>query len=179
MLEPLSALTMGVALYSLARPASAVSSEAGRVRAYAEHMIGRVESSTALFGGRMGVVSALRNLAATHAEPGWDGGEAFPVSGTAIELAVDFVRALPVDCAMPEVAVDPDGAVSLDWLPSRHAMLTVSFSGTSNRLAYAWLDGTDRGSGVVRFDRQSVPRRLMQAIAVATEAPSGARLRAA
>jgi len=64
-------------------------------------------------------------------------------------------------------------------MPSRYAMLSVSFAGTSNRLAYAWLDGTDRGNGVVRFDRENVPRRLMEAIAAATEALDGARLGAA
>jgi hypothetical protein len=178
MLEPVSALTVGMALYALARPASAISSEAQHVRAYAEHMVGRVESSTALFGERMGVVAALRALAETHAQAGWDGGEAAPVSRAAIDLAVDFVRALPDDCAMPEVGVDPDGAVSLDWLPARHRMLSISFTGSSNRLAYAWLDGTDRGNGVARFDRQTIPRRLVEAITPVSESLDGAGVRA-
>jgi len=178
MLEPVSALTVGMALYALARPASAISSEAQHVRAYAEHMVGRVESSTALFGERMSVIAALRALADSHAKAGWDGGEAALASRAAIELAVDFVRALPDDCAMPEVGLDPDGAVSLDWLPTRHRMLSISFKARSNRLAYAWLDGTDRGNGVARFDRQVVPRRVVDAIAAVTETVDGARVRA-
>jgi hypothetical protein len=177
MLEPVSALTVGVALYALSRPASAVSSEAGHVRAYAEHMVGRVEISAALFGARMGVVASLRSLADSHAQAGWDGGEAAPVSRAAIDLAMDFVRALPDDCEMPEVGVDPDGAVSLDWLLSRHRMLSISFTGSSNRLAYAWLDGTDRGNAVARFDRQVVPKRLMDAIVATTETADSAAIR--
>ena len=168
-----------LSLYALARPASAVSSEAGHVRAYAERIIGHVESSAALFGGRMGVIAALRDLADSHAEAGWDGDQALPVNPAAIELAVDFVRALPDDCQMPEVGVEPDGAVSLDWLPSRHSMLSISFSGSSDRLAFAWLDGTDRGSAVARFDRQVVPPRLAQAIDAATYKADRAALRAA
>lgn len=174
MLEPVSALTVSVALYALARPASAVSSEARQVRAYAEHMVGHVESSTALFGGRISVLAAIRSLTDSHAQRGWDGGEAAPASRAAIDLAVDFVRALPDDCAMPEVGLDPDGAVSLDWLPSRHQMLSISFTANSNRLAYAWLDGTDRGNGVARFDRQTIPRRLIDAIAAMNETVDGA-----
>lgn len=179
MLEPFSALTVGAALYALSRPASAVSPEAGRVRECAEYMIGRVESSAALFGGRMATIAALHSLTKSHAETGWDGGAASPVSPVAIALAADFVRALPDDYEMPEVGVEPDGAVSLDWLPSRHRMLSISFTGNSDRLAYAWLDGTDRGSAVARFDRQSVPSRLLQAINAATNKADGAVLRAA
>lgn len=180
MLEPVS-LTIGAvfSLYSLARPASAISSEAGHVRAYAERIVGRVESSAALFGGRMGVIAALRDLSNCHAKAGWDGGQASPVDSAAIELAVDFVRALPDDCEMPEVGVEPDGAVSLDWLPSRHNMLSISFTGSSDRLAFAWLDGTDRGSAVARFDRQVVPTRLAQALDAATAKADVACLRAA
>jgi hypothetical protein len=178
MLEPVSALTVGVAaLYALSRPASAVSSEAGQVRAYAEQIVGSVESSAALFGGRMGVMAALRALADSHGQAGWDGRAAAPVGRAAIDLALDFVRALPDDCEMPEVGVDPDGAVSLDWLPSRQRMISISFTGSSNRLAYAWLDGTDRGNGVARFDRQAVPRRLMDAITAAIETADGAAIR--
>lgn len=177
MLGPVSALTVGVALYALARPASAVSSEARHVRACAEQLVGQVESSAALFGGRMGLVAALRALEHSHALPGWDGGEASGVSHAAIELAMDFVRGLPDDCAMPEVGVDPDGAVTLDWLPSRHRMLSISFTGSSNRLAYAWLDGTDRGNGVARFNRQEIPRRLVEAIAAVQEPAQGAGVR--
>jgi len=178
MLATVSALTGGRALYAMAGPASAVSAEAQHLRACAARLVSRVESSAALFGERMDTVAALRALLQTHAQAGWDGGEAAPASRAAMELAVDFVRALPDGCAMPEVGVDPDGAVSLDWLSTRHRMLSISFSGTSNRLAYAWLDGTDRGNGVERFDRQTIPRRLADAIVNVCETVDGAGVRA-
>lgn len=182
MLEPVSVvgLQLGVAaLYALARPGSAVSSEAGLVQARAEEMVGRVESSGALFGGKTAVISALWGLAQSHAEPGWDGGEALPVDRRAISLAVAFIRALPADCMMPEVAVDPDGAVALDWMVSRHRMLSISFAGDSDRLAYAWVDGTDRGNAVARFERDTVPGRLLQAIQAVTDLSDDVAVRAA
>lgn len=166
-------------LYALSRPASAISSEAWHVRSHAERIIGQVESSAALFGSRMSTINALKNLTKTHAETGWDGFEAAPVKQGAIALAVDFIRVLPEDCPMPEIDVDPDGSVSLDWVASRYQMLSISFSGESNRLAYAWLDGTDRGNAVARFDGQAIPPRLMEAIAAASKVVDGAELWAA
>lgn len=179
MLEPVSAIGFSVALYALARPGSAVSAEAGRVRDCAVAMVDRIESSDALFGGKTPVISALWGLARSHAEAGWDGAAALPVDRQAIALASAFIRALPDDGVMPELGVDPDGAVTLDWMPSRHRMLSISFSGNSDRLAYAWIDGTDRGNGVAKFDGDTVPMRLMQAILAVAVAPGDAALRAA
>jgi hypothetical protein len=182
MLEPVSAVgfQLGIAaIYALARRGSAVSAEAKLVQASAEAIVERVEHSDALFGSKTAVISELWGLAQSHADAGWDGGEALPVDRHAIALAVAFVRALPDDGEMPEVAVDPDGAVSLDWMPSRHRMLSVSFAGNSDRLAYAWIDGTDRGSAVARFDRSTVPMRLLHAILAVTTVPDDVALRAA
>jgi hypothetical protein len=166
MLEPVSAVgRFGVAaIYALALPGNAMSAEARLVQEGAKAIVARVEHSDALFGSKTAVISELWGLACSHGEPYWDGGEAFAVDRAAVALAVAFVRALPDDCKMPEVAVDPDGAVSLDWIPSRQRMLSVSFAGNSDRLAYAWIDGTDRGSAVARFDMRTVPMRLLQAI---------------
>ena len=182
MLEPISALGLhlGVAaLYALARPGSAISSEASAVRTRAEEIVDRVERSDALFGGKTVVISALWRIAQSHTDAGWDGGEAAPVDRRAILRAVAFIRALPDECDAPEVGVDPDGAISLDWLPSRHRMLSLSIAAGSDRIAYAWVDGTDRGHAVAKFDRDIVPVRLMQAILAVTETPLHVALRAA
>ena len=182
MFEPVSAigLQLGVAaLYALSRPGSAVSSEAQAVQACAGAIFNRVERSDALFGGKAAVISKLWDLARSHAAAGWDGGEAAPADRRAIVRSVAFIRALPDDCEMPEVGVDPDGAVALDWMVSRHRMLSISVAGDSDRLAYAWLDGTDRGNAVAKFDRDTVPIRLMQALLAFTRAPFDIGVRAA
>lgn len=142
-------------------------------------MVDRVESSGALFGSKTAVISALWGLAQSHADSGWDAGEALPVDRQAISLAVAFVRAMPDDCLMPDVAVDPDGAVALDWMISRYRMLSIGFAGNSDRLAYAWVDGTDRGNAVARFDRNAVPRRLLQAIQALSDQSADVALRVA
>lgn len=77
-------------------------------------------------------ISALRKLLRSHGEMGWDGGHASAVDPQAVARAAAFVRALPKDCALPEVGVDPDGSVSLDWIASRHRMLTIGVAGHSD-----------------------------------------------
>ena len=62
-----------------------------------------------------------------------------------------------------EFAPEPDGSISLDWIRSRSNFFSVSV-GASDRLAYAWLDGTDRGHAVARFDGDSVPSRILEGI---------------
>lgn len=84
-------------------------------------------------------------------------------------LLVDQARhvAAPVrygrKSTMPGLAADPDGAVSLDWIVSRPRMFSVS-CGPSGRLAYSWLDGTDRGHAVADFDGWTIPQRILHGI---------------
>ncbi len=78
-------------------------------------------------------------------------------------MAEDFVSALPDDLPLPEFAPENDGAISLDWIGSRYRVFTLSING-SNRLAYAWLDGADRGHGVVRFNGVEISPRVLDAI---------------
>jgi hypothetical protein len=68
----------------------------------------------------------------------------------AIDRALRLVKSLPGDIPVPDVAIDPDGAISLDWVGSRVRVFSMSV-GDSDRVAYAWINSSDRGSGVVRF----------------------------
>jgi hypothetical protein len=182
MLDPVSAigLPFGIAaIYALARPGNAVSAEAKILQDEARAIVERVEDSDALFGSKVAVIAALHALPRFHDADGWDGGEAKPVDSGAIARAIAFVRALPEGCEIPEVSVEPDGAVALDWMPSRHRMLSISVSGANDRLAYAWIDGTDRGSAVSRFGGSTIPPRLLQAIEAVSTVPAHAVLRAA
>ena len=70
---------------------------------------------------------------------------------------------MPDNLPLPEFAPEPDGAISLDWIQSRNCFLSLSI-GAGNRLSYAWLDGTNRGYAVERFDGQSIPKRIIDCI---------------
>lgn len=82
-----------------------------------------------------------------------------PATTAAVRSASRFVRALPHSLPLPQVAIDPDGAISLDWMPSRTRAFSISVD-ESGRLAYAWIKGSDRGHGVVRFV-DSIPTVLL------------------
>jgi hypothetical protein len=125
------------------------------------------ERSFALFGHKAAAISSLYELYIDHGQSNWDGEGAVPTSPAALETAIWFIRVLPDHLPMPEIAAEPDGAISLDWACSRHRVFTLSI-GTTDRLAYAWLDGSDRGHGVARFDGERVPQKIIEGIEGAT-----------
>lgn len=108
-------------------------------------------------------ISNLKGMAADCAVPDWDGNGAYALDDAAIQNAEAFVRALPEDMPMPELAPEPDGSISLDWIASRHRVFSVSV-GPNNRLAYAWLDGADKGHAVAVFDGSTIPARVRSGI---------------
>jgi len=142
---------------------NAVSNEAVCLHQAQTDIADYAEQSLALFGKKCLVISSICELEAECSEPDWDGYKAEPISPRAILSAKEFVKVLPNDMPMPEVSVEPDGSISLDWIKSTHCLFSVSI-GTADRLAFAWMDGTDRGHGVARFDSVSIPQKILQGI---------------
>lgn len=154
------------ALPALELGSSAVSNEAEDVRKAARCVISEGERSQALFGGKADLLSELVELKDECAEENWDGNGAHPIDFAAVLQVARFLRALPDRVPLPEISPEPDGSVSLDWIFSRSRLFSVSVSG-GNRLAFAWLDGTDSGHAVARFNGQSIPLRVLQGIEAA------------
>jgi hypothetical protein len=151
------------ALQALACANSATSREANAIHKAATDVALAAEQSFALFGEKASALSQLAELASDCARPGWDGEDAAAIEPTAMLWAERFVRALPDDIPVPEFAPEPDGSISLDWIRSRSRVFSVSV-GRGDRLPYAWLDGTDKGHGVVGFDGRNVPERIVENI---------------
>ena len=164
--EPVSTAVVAgytMALYLATRTGSAVSREAAAVRESASAIVASTERSIALFGAKSAVIDRIYELAAECQHDGWDGDEAFGVASDVMDRAVSFIRALPAGVALPEVASDPDGSISFDWIAARTRVFSLSV-GATNRLSFAWIDGTDRGHGVARFDGDAVPARVLNGI---------------
>lgn len=166
--EPFST-TLGICLIGYAtvqacpRVSSAVSSESRAVRAAVTAVAERAEQSQALFGGKAAAISRLQTLANDCAAPNWDGEAACALNPMAVFLAESFVRVLPEGIPLPEFSAEPDGSVALDWIQSRNRLFSISV-GSNNRLAYAWLDGADKGHAIARFDGDRVPQRILEGI---------------
>ena len=152
------------ALNAYAQSNSAVSKEAIDVPvAAASNIVNFSEHSQALSGKKADALSQLRALAGECMEDNWDDDGASAIELEALLNTEAFVRALPDNVPLPEFAPEPDGSISLDWIQSRQSTLSLSV-GRSNRLAYAWLNGTDRGHAVVRFDGLFVPTQILALI---------------
>ena len=113
------------------------------------------------------MISDLLALANECGEDGWDGYDGVKISMSTVGRAVTFVRALPDAVSLPEPSPEPDGSISMDWSASPVRIFSVSL-GTSDRISYAWLDGTDKGHAVARFDGVTVPRRILDGIQAIT-----------
>jgi len=120
-------------------------------------------NSQFVIGDKVAALSALKTLANDCTPNNWDGNGAEAINPHAVTNAENFLRALPENFPLPEFAVEPDGNVSLDWIRSRDCLFSLSVGG-NQRLAFAWLEGTDRGHAVVRFDGQQVPNRILEGI---------------
>jgi hypothetical protein len=107
--------------------------------------------------------SQIWSLAAECAREGWDGNDAKSIDRRACVAAADFIRALPDSVPLPEPAPEPDGSVSLDWIQSRNRLLSLSV-GASNRLAFAWLDGPNKGHGTTSFDGKTIPPEILEGV---------------
>ena len=121
------------------------------------------ERSQYLFGKKALAISAIRELAVECAESDWDGYGGLAIDPVVVRKAEEFIRALPDNLPLPEVSPEPDGSISLDWMLSRNQVVSVSI-GAKNRLAFAWLDGSERGHSVVNFDGSTIPARILSAI---------------
>ena len=141
-------------------PASGVSDEADQLHDFAVKISERFESSQALFGEKSRLLNELHQMADDCAEEDWDGYGAEAVTVAALARAEAFVRALPEDILLPEVSVEPDGAIAFDWMPHPSKTFTLSVN-AGNRLAFAWIDGTDRGHAAVKFNDGKIPSRVL------------------
>ncbi len=142
---------------------SAISPAAKEINRAATAIVAAMEQSQAQFGAKAEAISRLMMLADEYAMD-----ETIAIHPRTILTAECFLRALPDFLPLPEFSVEPDGAISLDWIESRNRLFSLSV-GANNRLAYAWLDGTDRGHGVARFDGQQIPMRVIEGIIAITK----------
>lgn len=161
MYKPVST-TVKVCVVGLAM-GSGVSPEAKHVFKVTSDIVESAESSMSLFGAKNAFISKLLALANDCANDGWDGDGALGLNLDAVFYVQAFIRALPDDMPLPEVAPEPDGSVSLDWIRSKHRLFSLSI-GASNKFAYAWMNGANRSHGVFSFDGHSISPVLRESI---------------
>ncbi len=135
----------------------------------------QTESSEALFGKKSRALEELREVVEECGKPEWGGEGTEAVAAATWVRAQQFIRAIPDDLPMPEMGVDPDGEIAFDWALDRVRSFSVSID-EGERLACAWLDGTDRGHFVASMVGGMIPQRVIDEIYKLASDGSGLRV---
>jgi len=82
--------------------------------------------------------------------PNWDGYGALPVAAEAFMYAAAFLRTMPLGAPAPDVGIEPDGSLTLEWHKSAYRSLSVSVSPEGD-LHYSALIGPNKAYGTEAF----------------------------
>ena len=150
---------------SARRRSTAVGPEARRIVREEE------SSESAVSAWQLSMQAAMRELGEIIEEtssPGWDGGDARPLSWRAADALANALATLTPHVPMPEIVPEPDGGVAMQWSRGRTRSLIVSF-GPDGGLFYAVHTPGRRETGRRRFYVQ-LPPDLLE---IAKEATAG------
>lgn len=164
-----TAIGLGLSFYpivqSTQRRFSAVSREAVEVHQTIRAVADLVEESEALFGAKKHVLSELVEVFNESKEIAAEDEDVDPVSEATFTIAADVIRALPEGLALPEIASEDDGSISLDWMPSKSRILSLSINENS-RLVGAWFNNGARGRVIAPFDGGQFPEEVSSLIRI-------------
>jgi len=92
----------------------------------------------------------------------WDGYGAKAVDSSSYVNALYFSQLLPVNIPIPEIYVDPDGAITFEWYVGPRQVFSVSM-GSNNELVYAGLFGANKTHGTEHLDDE-LPETILDNI---------------
>jgi hypothetical protein len=130
--------------YLFEQAGEAYGQEARRVKDELEKVENGFEISVFYTGNAQTAIAELNALAARANEDDWDSEGGSKISPTSRCLAVKLLKKMPREWPAPEIDLDSDGDVSLQWHAGPGRRLTVSV-GTSGKLSYAWMILNERG----------------------------------
>jgi hypothetical protein len=146
------------ALHTLGGVDSAVSQEAKCLSNQKDSIVTSFDLSWALFAPKSEALSQLTRRAAEHANS-----EQSVIHPIIMANAESFLRVLSADIDIPDINIEPDGNISLDWMKSPTQVFSLSI-GVSNRVACAWIDGAKNGFFVEVFHGKLIPERIKNEI---------------
>jgi hypothetical protein len=132
-------------------------------------------ASLALRKGAETALAQLETLRTETSVEGWDGYSARPIDQDAYYCARIFIQALPTTVPLPEVSVDPDGEVAVDWAFGKGLRFSVSVGGRG-RLTFVSVLGNRTLEGTEWLDTGIPSAVLNELTAIATEARSAGLL---
>ncbi|MBI4304633.1 MAG: hypothetical protein HY665_09905 [Chloroflexi bacterium] len=108
------------------------------------------------------IEKVLHKAAEEASQDNWDGYGAKRISSASYEKATRFCKMLPISVPIPDVCVDPDGMVELEWYkePRKVFSVTIESDGT---LIFAGLFGFSKIHGMENFGDE-IPKTIFDSI---------------
>ena len=115
---------------------------------------------TVTMSGRVEPASiALEDTITEFLTDNWDGYGAKALQASSLVNADRFLNILPINTRLPEVSVDPDGEIVLEWYKAPRQVFSISV-GTNGELVYAGLFGSNKTNGTEFFEDE-VPKTIL------------------
>ena len=122
----------------------------------------RLRQSYVLGGAGNDAFQSLCSVVDEARLPDWDGYGAVPVREEAFMYGCHFLRTMPLGTPAPEVGIEPDGDLTLEWHRSAYRTLSVSISPDGN-LHYSALIGPNTVYGTEAF-LGDIPQTILDLI---------------
>lgn len=122
--------------------------------------LGRLKQTVSLSSGLSDAYADLTKIQEECSIAGWDGYDAVPVHPSSVELARQFLGALPLGFQAPSIGAEPDGHVTLEWCRSPSRILSISLS-PEGELHYASLFGASKQFGSEPFSGR-IPESVLE-----------------
>ena len=108
------------------------------------------DQSASVSLSRQRILLELQNVVSDRAEEDWDGYGAKPFSIDSYILAIALIKKLPLFAANPDIDVDPEGEIMLEWVGGPRRVFTIAIS-PDGELHYAGLFGRNKVYGTEYF----------------------------
>ena len=105
---------------------------------------------------------AIDSVMDAYAESG-QAVDAAPVSELACKETIDFLRKLPSTLPIPEVIIEPNGDLALEWFVSNYCSFLVGFSG-KGIITYAGLFGRGQKTYGTELLSEAIPSSVIENI---------------
>lgn len=157
-------MTASAIIYSgaLALPSRGTSETARFVSQQTEVGLDKLKDSVTFGFFAKKAIDDLRKVFEDCREADWDGYQAEPVTEDAYQLAIQFLKALPLGTSEPAIGAEPDGHLTMEWYRSPHRTLSISIS-PGSEVHYAALIGSGKAYGTEPFFGD-VPETVMNLI---------------
>ena len=90
-------------------------------------------------------------------------GDVAPISELTCKETIAFLRKLPSTLPIPEVLIEPDGALALEWFVSNYCSFLIGFSG-KGLITYAGLFGRGQKTYGTELISEAIPSSVVENI---------------